>query len=122
TAPAVAPAASPAPIPAAPAPIPAAPGVEPAPRAQSGNGNAALEHVKVFGRPGEPGSYRVVFDRRGAAVWEVRLLSDYVSPEARHEKEHEWSDYYPIATTIQPRHPSLLLYEDGPAPRFTEVK
>lgn len=86
------------------------------PQAQQGD---IVEHD--FGVPGEPG-YRVVFDRRGGAVREIRLLDHFVSVAARDKPRHETEDYYPI---VQPSPPGVLLLvleETGDERRFERVR
>lgn len=71
-----------------------------------------------WGIPGEPGSYHVWFDQRGASVWSIWLKDQFRDLEARRKAVPERDDYYrPVRNVVyrdgSPDNPFLLL---NPAP------
>jgi len=67
-----------------------------------------------FGEPGEPGSYRVLFDARGAGIWRVWLGDHYATPEiterARAGKPiAEPEGYLTVASNVEQGSLSMML-------------
>ena len=83
--------------------------------------NTPQEDTSFFvdwGIPGEPGSYHVWFDQRGASVWSIWLKDHFRDLEARRKAVPERDDYYrPVRNVVyrdgSPDNPFLLL---NPAP------
>lgn len=78
--------------------------------------------VRTFGAHAEAGAMRIVFDRRGASVREIRLLDHWESTAARQARSNEVADYYRIVGPVQePSWRLLALAEQKPGNLFPDV-
>lgn len=70
------------------------------------------DFVHDFGAPGEPGSFRVLFDAMGAGIWKVWLLDHYTTAAVATKEPKAPEDYFALAFDVEPGFMSMVLDVD----------
>lgn len=66
---------------------------------------------QTFGTATQRGSFEIVFDRRGGAIWSVRMLDHFVSRAAARKEKKEPEDYQLLVSDVQRGNLALRMQE-----------